>query len=99
MSADDAEKRAGEILGEIRPATRFIIDDANIYSVKPLLMFDAAASRTGNQLGRDLAGGRRRGGGDHRHRQAAGGLHAHDLRADLWSRGNVFVRLVFQNLF
>jgi hypothetical protein len=42
MSNEEAEKKAGEILGEVRPATHFLIDDANIYSVKPLLMFDAA---------------------------------------------------------
>jgi len=30
------------MLDEVRPAAHFIIDEANLYSVKPLLMFDAA---------------------------------------------------------
>jgi hypothetical protein len=100
MSADDAEKRAGEILGEIRPATHFIIDDANIYSVKPLLMFDAAGITDRGISSGDtwLAAG--------------GGVEVTIVIAKLQvgymrtisgptfgSRGNVFVRLVFQNLF
>jgi len=100
MSADDAEKRAGEILGEIRPATRFIIDDANVYSVKPLLMFDAAGiTDRGISSGETWLA-------------AGGGVEVTIVIAKLQvgymrtisgptfgSRGNVFVRLVFQNLF
>jgi hypothetical protein len=100
MSADDAEKRAGKILGGIRPATDFIIDDANIYSVKPLLMFDAAGiTDRGISSGETWLA-------------AGGGVEVTIVIAKLQvgymrtisgptfgSRGNVFVRLVFQNLF
>jgi hypothetical protein len=100
MSAEEAEKRAGEILGEVRPATHFIIDDANIYSVKPLLMFDAAGlTDKGLSSGETWLA-------------AGGGLEVTIVIAKLQvgymrtlsgptfgSRGNVFVRLVFQNLF
>jgi hypothetical protein len=100
MSADEAERRAGEILGEIRPATLFIIDDANIYSVKPLLMFDAAGiTDRGISSGETWLA-------------AGGGVEVTIVIAKLQvgymrtisgptfgSRGNVFVRLVFQNLF
>jgi hypothetical protein len=100
MSAEEAEKKAREILGEVRPATHFIIDDANIYSVKPLLMFDAAGlTERGLSSGETWLA-------------AGGGLEVTIVIAKLQvgymrtlsgptfgSRGNVFVRLVFQNLF
>jgi hypothetical protein len=100
MSAEEAQKKAGEILGEVQPATHFIIDDANLYSVKPLLMFDAAGMTDGGARSADtwLAAG--------------GGLQMTIVTAKLevgymrtvsgptfGNRGNVFVRLVFQNLF
>ncbi|MDO8545638.1 MAG: hypothetical protein Q7S40_34780 [Opitutaceae bacterium] len=40
-SREEAVAEADRTLGEIRPATEFIIDQANLYSLKPLLMFDA----------------------------------------------------------
>jgi hypothetical protein len=100
MSAEEAEKKAGEILGEVRPATHFIIDDANVYSVKPLLMFDAAG-----MTDRGITSGET-------WLAAGAGLEVTIIIAKLQvgymrtlsgptfgSRGNVFVRLVFQNLF
>lgn len=100
MSAEEAQRKAGEILGEVQPATHFIIDDANLYSVKPLLMFDAAGMTDGRARSAEtwLAAG--------------GGLQVTIVTAKLevgymrtvsgptfGNRGNVFVRLVFQNLF
>ena len=38
----EAAAKAESILEEIKPATHYIINDANLYSIKPLLMFDAA---------------------------------------------------------
>jgi hypothetical protein len=100
MSADEAQKKAGEILGEVQPATHFIIDDANLYSVKPLLMFDAAGMTDGRASSADTWFA------------AGGGLQITIVTARLevgymrtvsgptfGNRGNVFVRLVFQNLF
>jgi len=37
-----ARKRAAEVFAEIQPAAHFIIDSANLFAVKPLLLFDAA---------------------------------------------------------
>lgn len=100
MSADEARKKAGEILGEVQPATHFIIDDASLYAVKPLLMFDAAGMSDGRAASPDtwIAAG--------------GGLQITVVTAKLevgymrtvsgptfGNRGSVFVRLVFQNLF
>jgi len=100
MTAEEADRKAGEILGEVQPATRFIIDDANLYSVKPLLMFDAAGMTGGRSRSADTWFA------------AGGGLQIVIVTAKLevgymrtvsgptfGNRGNVFVRLVFQNLF
>jgi hypothetical protein len=100
MTAEEADKKAGEILGEVQPATHFIIDDANLYSVKPLLMFDAAGMTGARASSADTWFA------------AGGGLQIVIVTAKLevgymrtvsgptfGNRGNVFVRLVFQNLF
>ena len=99
MSADAAEKKANQILDEIKPATHYLIDDANLYSIKPLLMFDAAG----------LSGG---GLSSQTWLAAGGGLqitivtaklevgYMHTLSGPTFGqRGNFFFRLVFQNLF
>lgn len=100
MSPGDAQDRAKQILDEVKPATHFIIDNANLYSIKPLLMFDA-----GGVFGR----GRRT---SETWLAAGGGVQLTIVVAKLeagymqtvsgptfGSRGNAFVRLVFQNLF
>ena len=100
MSTKEADEKAGEILDEIKPATHFIINDANIYSIKPLLMFDAGGM---------TAGGR---GSGETWLAAGGGVQLTVVIAKLefgymqtlsgptfGSRGNGFARLVFQNLF
>lgn len=99
LSADQAARRAKEILGEVTPATHFIIDEANLYAIKPLLMFDAAG----------LSGP---GGADETWFAAGGGIQLTVVTAKFeagylrtisgptfGSQGNFFVRLVFQNLF
>ncbi len=99
MSDAAAAREAERILGEVRPATRFIIDEANLYSIKPLLMFDAAGLSD-------------RGGPSETWLAAGGGLqitvvtakleagYMHTLSGPTFgNRGNAFVRLVFQNLF
>jgi hypothetical protein len=100
MSPEEAEKKAVEILDEVRPATHFIIDQANLFSIKPLLMFDAAGM-TGH-------GGR----SPNTWLAAGGGVQVTIVIAKFefgymytlsgptsGNRGNVFGRLVFQNLF
>jgi hypothetical protein len=99
MSATEAAEKAKRILQEVTPATRFIIDDANIYSIKPLLMMDAAG----------LSG---QGGSSETWLAVGGGVqltvvtakfeagYMHTLSGPTFGqKGNAFVRLVFQNLF
>jgi hypothetical protein len=98
MSREEAVAEADKTFNEIRPATEFIIDEANLYAVKPLLMFDAAG----------LSGG----GRDSTWLAAGGGVqltivtarlelgYMHTLRGPVDDdRGNFFARLIFQNLF
>lgn len=42
LTQEQAQAKADNIYREIRPMTNYIIDQANIYAVKPLLLFDAA---------------------------------------------------------
>jgi hypothetical protein len=99
LSAAEAAEKAKRILQEVTPATRFIIDDANIYSIKPLLMMDAAG----------LSG---QGGSSETWLAVGGGVqltvvtakfeagYMHTLSGPTFGqKGNAFVRLVFQNLF
>ncbi len=51
LSDAEAAAKAESILEEIKPATHYIINDANLYSVKPLLMFDAAGLSGGGLAG------------------------------------------------
>jgi hypothetical protein len=95
---DAAVAEADRTLDEIRPATDYIIDEANLYSIKPLLMLDAGG------LGEKA---------DRRSWLAAGaGVQLNIVSAKfelgymrtlrgptVGDRGNLFLRLVFQNLF
>ncbi len=98
MSREEAIKEADRTLDEIRPATEFVIDEANLYSLKPLLMFDAGG----------LAGA----GSNPTWLAAGGGIQLTLVTAKFelgymrtvqgptaGDRGNFFFRLVFQNLF
>jgi hypothetical protein len=97
---DEASAQARETWKEIQPVADFIADQANLFSVKPLLMLDVA----------QIVGAAN---GDSRVRVAVGGglqltvvvarfeigyLYAAP-RALGDERGNLFVRLTFQNLF
>ncbi len=99
LSDAEAERQARQVFQEITPATRFLIDDANLYSLKPLLMFDAAGLSD-------------RSGRSETWLAAGGGLqltivtakmeagYVHTLSGPRQGHaGNAFVRLVFQNLF
>ena len=100
VPAAEATKRAQDVFAEIRPATHFMIDDASIYAIKPLLMVDAGGlvSPGGSASETWLAAG--------------AGIQVTVVTAKFEAgyvrtvsgptfgdRGNVFVRLVFQNLF
>ena len=99
LSAAEAARQAKQILQEVTPATHFIIDDANLYSIKPLLMVDAAG----------LSG---QGGSSETWLAVGGGVQLTVVTAKFEAgymrtlsgpafgqEGNAFVRLVFQNLF
>ncbi len=99
MSQSEAKVRAKQILNEVSPAARFIINDANIFSLKPLVMFDAAGLSDGD-------------GASETWLAAGGGLqltvviaklevgYMHTISGPTFGHdGNAFVRLVFQNLF
>jgi len=95
---DEAEQQVKEIFQEITPATRFIVNDASLWAVKPLLLLDAGGLW---------------GGGDSENWLAAGaGLqltvvvakfeagYVHTFKGPTFgSNGAAFFRLVFQNLF
>ena len=99
LSDAEAAAKAESMLEEIKPATHYIINDANLYSIKPLLMFDAAGLSGGGLAGQTWLA-------------AGGGLqltivtaklevgYMHTLSGPTFGpRGNFFFRLVFQNLF
>lgn len=100
INSAEADKEAEKILDEIRPATHFIIDSANLYSIKPLLMVDVAG-----MTGRDNS--------LHNTWLAFGGGvqvtvviakfelgYMYTLSGPTFhNRENVFGRIVFQNLF
>ena len=101
MDPAEARKKAAEIIGELQPATHFIIDDASLFSVKPLVMFDAAGMADG-----------RAGGSSATWAAVGAGLQITIVTAKLeigymrtvsgptvGSRGAFGARLVFQNLF
>jgi hypothetical protein len=100
LPPDDATTQARDTWKEIQPVADFIADQANLVSVKPLLMLDVA----------QILGAA---SGDSRTRVAVGGglqltvvvarfeigyLYAVQ-RAPGDERGNLFLRLTFQNLF
>ena len=99
LSADEAARKAKSILQEVTPAARFIIDEANLYSIKPLLMLDAAGlSGEGASSETWLAVG-----GGVQLTVVTAKFEAGYMRTvsgpTFGQQGNAFVRLVFQNLF
>jgi hypothetical protein len=99
LSAAEATRQAKQILQEVTPATHFIIDEANLYSIKPLLMVDAAGlSAQGGSSETWLAVG-----GGVQLTVVTAKFEAGYMRTlsgpAFGQEGNAFVRLVFQNLF
>jgi hypothetical protein len=99
LTEAEAANRAREVLREITPATHYIINDANLFALKPLLMFDAAGMSNRDGLNDQWFA-------------AGAGLQLTVVIAQFevgymrtlsgptfGDRGNFFARLVFQNLF
>jgi hypothetical protein len=99
VPADEADARARAALAEIQPAVRYLVEDAPIFAVRPLLMLDVAGLGDGSTssnwvavgLGAQLqlATARFEGG----YMQTVSGPVANQ------PRGSLVFRLSFQNLF
>lgn len=98
LTPDEAKRRANEIFDEIRPATHFVIDQANVFAVKPLLMFDAAELESAPGRASWLAAG-----AGVQLTVVTAKFEAGYMRTlsgpTFGSRGNVFARLGFERLF
>jgi hypothetical protein len=98
LSPDEARRQAEKVFGEIRPATHFVIDQANVFALKPLLFFDVAELEAGPERSTWTAAGAGLQLVIVTARFEAGYLHT--LSGPRFgSRGNVFARLGFERLF
>ncbi len=100
LSEEEARREADSIIGEIQPTVDFIADQANLFSIKPLVMLDAArigaSGSSGNRVRVAIGGGIQL-------TVVIAKFEAGYMRTvrglDQDDRGNVVTRLVFQNLF
>lgn len=100
LSPEVARKRAEAEVREICPAIYYLADQANLYALKPLFMFDAARLQRANDIN---SGTRIAVGGGIQFTLVVARFEAGYLRTvrrlEGDPRGNFVVRLVFQNLF
>ena len=99
LSTEESHRQADALWSRIGPAIQYLADQANLYAVKPLLMFDVAMIGPSDSGDRTLYAA---GGGIQfaivTARAEAGYMRTiNPSRAD--DRGNFFFRLTFQNLF
>ena len=100
LSSAEADAKAKKVFGQIRPGIKYLTNYAKIYSVKPVVMFDAARMTridSGDPQSRYSVGG----GLELTiviARFQAGYMHAVN-RFEGEKRGNFVFRLVFTNLF
>jgi hypothetical protein len=96
-SEADAMREQARVMNAIRPAVHYIADQANVWSVKPVVLFDWAGVRAGSGVGdsRFGAGGGVQFGVVTAKFQAA---YIHSV-GNGPSVGNFVFRLSFQNLF
>lgn len=98
LSPEEAEKQAAEVFEEIAPAARYVINDANIFSVKPMVLFDVAGLSDGSSSETWAAVGLGVQVTIVTARFEAG--YSQTISGPtLGSRGAPFARLVFQRLF
>jgi hypothetical protein len=93
----DAAREQARVMNAVRPAVHFIADQANVWSVKPVVLFDWAGVRAGKADGdsRLGVGGGVQFGVVTAQFQAA---YIHSI-GDGPAVGNFVMRLSFQNLF
>jgi hypothetical protein len=98
-SPAEATEEANSILGEVRPAVSYVVYDANVWSLKPLLMLDVAKVWAGDLPGQTWTAA----GAGLQLTVVVAKLEGGYMRTlggpTLGTHGNAFVRLVFQNLF
>lgn len=94
VSPDEALARARSMYGEVRPAVEYIADRANAYALKPLLMCDLAGEEServqaavGGGLQLTIVTAKMEVGYMH----TVAGVHT--------GSGNLFARIVFENIF
>ena len=100
LSEEEANKKAAKIFGQIRPGVGFLTNFGKIYSLKPMVMFDytrLTRSRSGDPQIRYAVGGGLQLTMVVAKFEAGYMRTVRSLGGD--SRGNLVVRLVFQNLF
>jgi hypothetical protein len=101
LPRDDAQRQADQAFAEIDPAVHYIIDDAPLVAVRPLLLLDIASlSRgPGGESARWSALGAGIGVTVVAARIEAGYMRTLSGPVDAGRRGAAFLRVVFQNLF
>lgn len=97
LDPPEAERRAREVFREIQPAAHYIIDRANVFAIKPLLLLDVATLESATQSESWTAAG------------AGVQLVVVTAKLDIGymrtvagpgrSKDNVFLRLAFERLF
>ena len=92
LSPAEALAKAKAMYGEVRPAIEFIADRANVYSLKPLLLFDLAGQEGGHVQSAF-------GGGLQLTIVTAKMEAGYMETLSGGSGGNFFARIVFQNIF
>ncbi len=97
LDPPEAQRRAREVFGEIQPAAHYIIDRANVFALKPLLLLDVATLESATQSESWTAAG--------------AGVQLTVVTAQLdvgymrtvsgaaRSKDNLFLRLAFERLF
>lgn len=100
MPAAEARKRAEAEVREICPAVYYLADQANLYSLKPLFMFDAGRLQRAGDIN---SGTRIAAGGGLQFTLVVARFEVGYLRTvrrfEGDPKGNLVMRLVFQNLF
>ncbi len=98
MTQEQASARADEVIDEIQPASHYVINDANVFAIKPLLIIDAANLSTSQASQTWIAAGAGLQAIVLTARFEAG--YAQTLHGPTFgTRGAGFGRLVFQRLF
>jgi hypothetical protein len=98
-SPAEAHAQAQKAFAEVRPAAHFIINEANIFAIRPLIMIDAAGLSGDEGKARWLAAGAGFGVTMVTARFEAGYMRTLSVQSTEKKSGALFARLVFENIF